>query len=48
MGQLITIKANAGSLQANTEYKFTFPVTFTDTYGAALPQEVTYTFTTGS
>jgi Big-like domain-containing protein len=47
-GGLITIHATAGSLQANTVYTFTFPTTFTDTYGQPIPQSVTYTFTTGS
>ncbi|MCW5804216.1 MAG: Ig-like domain-containing protein [Deltaproteobacteria bacterium] len=35
-------------LQPTTEYKITFPATFSDTYQQGLPAAVTYTFTTGS
>ena len=52
MGSLISIHATggnpAGTFAPNTKYTFTFPTTFTDTYGSALPQAVTFTFTTGS
>ncbi len=37
-----------GGWAAQTEYAVTFPTTLTDTYGQALPQPVTYRFTTGN
>jgi len=49
MNAIISIHPTAATgLKANTEYKITFPTTFTDTYGQAIPQATTFTFTTGA